>query len=353
MTTTSKLKVAIASFAHTHAAGYISVLAAMPDVDVLAADPDGADAPDSELRGAELGARLGVDYVDSYDELFAWKPDAVVVNTENSRHRALVERAAREGVHVLCEKPLATTVADGRAMVDACEAAGVILMLAYPVRFAPGFTVMREHLEAGRLGDIFAIDGTNNGKIPLDQREWFTDRDLAGGGALVDHVVHCADLIDALTGGVRAETVNAASNRILHADAGIDVETGGLVTVSYPGGLIASIDCSWSQPNSAPTWGGLTLQVTGTKGSVEIEPFAEHVAGIGEGGGIFLGFGTDLNALLLAEFLDAVRASGTPVPGQPPFTSPQPDGAVGLRTLEIMEAALQSARVGQPVSIDS
>ncbi len=45
--------------------------------------------------------------------------------------------------------------------------AGVILMLAYPVRFAPGFGVMREHLDSGRLGDMFAINGTNNGKIPL------------------------------------------------------------------------------------------------------------------------------------------------------------------------------------------
>jgi 1,5-anhydro-D-fructose reductase (1,5-anhydro-D-mannitol-forming) len=351
MSGNTTVKVAIASFAHTHAAGYISALATMPDVEVLAADPDGADAPDSASRGAELASQLGVSYVDSYDDLFAWKPDAVIIATENSRHRALVERAAREGVHVLCEKPLATTVADGVAMVGACEAAGVILMLAYPVRFAPGFAVMSGHLESGRLGDMFSINATNNGKIPLQDRSWFTDRELAGGGALVDHVVHCADLIDALTGGARAETVHAASNRILHADTGVDVETGGLVTVCYPGGLIATIDCSWSQPLSAATWGGLTLQVTGTKGSVEIEPFAEHVSGVGESGEIFLGYGPDLNALLLAEFLDAVRVSGAPTPGQPPLKVPQPDGAVGLRTLEIVEAAIRSAEVKQPVAL--
>lgn len=350
---TSSLKVGIASFAHTHATSYISALATMPEIEVLAADPDGAAAPDAALRGAELAERLGVNYVDSYDELFAWKPDAVVIATENSRHRELVERAAREGVHVLCEKPLATTVGDGRAMVAACEAAGVILMLAYPVRFAPGFTVMREHVDAGRLGEVFAINGTNNGKLPLEHREWFTDRELAGGGAIVDHVVHCADLIDALTGGLRAESVHAAANRILHADAGVDVETGGLVTIRYAGGLIATIDCSWSQPLTAPTWGGLTLQVTGTKGSVEIEPFAEHVSGVGVTGGIHLGYGTDTNALLIAEFLDAVRVSGPPVAGRTPSSVPQPDGSVGLRTLEIMEAALRSAEAGQPVAVDA
>lgn len=350
---TSPLKVAIASFAHTHAASYVSALLRMPDIEVLVADPDGADAPDAALRGAELAAKLGVNYVNSYDELFAWQPDAVVVATENSGHRAVVERAAIEGVHVLCEKPLATSVADGEAMVAACEAAGAILMVAFPVRFAPGFTVMREHLDAGRLGEMFAINGTNNGKLPLEHREWFTAPELSGGGAIVDHVVHCADLIDALTGGLPAESVNAASNRILHADAGIDVETGGLVTVRYAGGLIATIDCSWSQPLTAPTWGGLTLQVTGTKGSVEIDPFAEHVAGLGVNGGIHLGYGTDLDALLLTEFLDAVRASGPPVAGQTPRQVPQPDGHVGLRTLTIMEAALRSAEAGQPVTVAS
>lgn len=88
-------------------------------------------------RGAELATELGVAYVDTYDEAFAWKPDAVVIAAENSRHRALVERAAAAGVHVLCEKPLATTVEDAIAMRDACETAGVLLMVAYPVRFSP------------------------------------------------------------------------------------------------------------------------------------------------------------------------------------------------------------------------
>ena len=349
MSAESVLKVAIASFAHGHAAGYLSALTAMPGVELLTADPDGATAPDAGPRGAEFAARHGVNYVDSYDELFAWKPDAVVVTSENSRHRELVERAARAGVHVLCEKPLATEVADGKAMVDACANAGAILMIAYPVRFSPTFTVLREHLDAGRLGEVFAINGTNNGKMPIDSRQWFTDRQLAGGGALVDHVGHCADLIDVITGGARASSVYAVSNGILHADKGVDVETGGLVTITYPSGLIATIDCSWSQPDTAPTWGGLTLQATGTKGSVEIEPFAEHVAGMGVDGEIFLDFGTDLNSLLLAEFLAAVRQSGPARAGGAPRVVPQPDGAVGLRTLEIMDAARRSVETRQPV----
>lgn len=343
------MKVAIASFAHVHAASYLSLLAAMPEVEVLAADPDGAGAPDPGPRGAEFAAAYGVRYVDSYEELFGWGPDAVIVTSENSRHRELVERAAAAGAHVLCEKPLATEVADGEAMLAACEAAGAILMVAYPVRFAPSYRRLRASVEAGLLGDVFAVLGTNNGKIPYAARQWFTDPVLAGGGALVDHTVHCADLIDGLTGGAEPVRVHAAANRILHQDKGVSVETGGIVTIGYDNGLLATIDCSWSVPDNGPTWGGVSLQVTGTKGSVEIEPFRPHVGGTDAAGEVFLPIGSDLDGMMLAEFLGAVRASGPAVPGTPPKAVPQPDGAVGLRTLRIVAAARESARSGQPV----
>ena len=183
------LKVAIASFAHVHAGSYAHLLASLPGIDVLSADPDGAGAPDPGPRGAEFAAQFGIPYVDSYDELFAWGPDAVVVTSENAGHRELVERAAAVGAHVLCEKPLATEVADGEAMLAACEAAGTILMIAYPVRFAPSYAQLRANVEAGRLGDVFAVLGTNNGKIPYAARQWFTDAKLAGGGALDDELL--------------------------------------------------------------------------------------------------------------------------------------------------------------------
>jgi predicted dehydrogenase len=345
------LKVAIASFAHVHAGSYAHLLGSMPDIDVLSADPDGAAAPDAGPRGAELAKLFGIPYVDTYDELFAWGPDAVVVTSENAGHRALVERAAAVGAHVLCEKPLATKVADGEAMLAASEAAGTILMIAYPVRFAPSYLQLRANVEAGRLGDVFAVLGTNNGKIPYDARQWFTDAELAGGGALVDHTVHCADLIDGLTGGASATRVYAAANRILHQDKNVEVETGGLVTINYDNGLLATIDCSWSVPDNGATWGGVSLQVTGTNGSVEIEPFLPHVGGTDPAGEVFMAIGGNLDESLLDTFLDAVRTAGPAVAGQPPAVVPQPDGAVGLRTLKIVDGARRSAASGQAVDV--
>lgn len=340
MTAPAPLRIAVLSFAHTHALSYVHALKAMPGVELIAADPDGRDARDDAPRGAELAAELGVAYVDTYDEAFAWRPDAVVVAAENSRHRELVERAAAAGVHVLCEKPLATTVDDAIAMRDACDQAGVIVMVAYPVRFAPAVRDAIADLRSGRLGRVLGVTGVNNGKLPQD-RAWFTDPELAGGGALVDHVVHCADLLDELL-GERAATVRAVSNGFLHADRELAVETGGLVTIQYPSGVIATIDCSWSWPMSSATWGGLTLQVVAERGTVTVSPFAKGIAGHDARGETWDPVGADLDVLLLEEFVAAVRGD----------RQPQPDAGVGIRTVEIAKAAQASAaRDGEVVSL--
>lgn len=329
-----RTKVAVLSFAHGHANGYLRNLAARPDVEVVATDPEWKSSTDHVPRGPQVAEELGVRYLDSYVDALDWGPDAVVVCSENTRHRELVELAAAARAHVLCEKPMATTVADAEAMLAATRAAGVHLMVAFPVRFAPAFETLRAKVRAGELGTVQGIVGTNNGMLPLD-RAWFTDPALSGGGSMVDHVVHCADMIDSLLGEAAA-SVYAVSNRILYADAAVDVETGGLVTVTYPSGVIATIDCSWSQPRTAPTWGGLTLEVVGTKGSVRIAPFATHVGGYGPDGAVWLAYGPDFDASMIDEFITAIRDG----------RSPQPDGAVGVRTTAIMAAALESARTG-------
>jgi predicted dehydrogenase len=337
MTTT---KVALLSFAHTHALAYTRALVARDDVELLTADPDGRDTPDQGPRGHALARDLGAAYVDGYDEALAWRPDAVIVTAENSRHRALVERAARAGAHILCEKPLATSVSDADAMLSVVADAGINLMMAYPVRFSSAFAELRRQVRSGALGSVIGIRGTNNGKVPQADRAWFTDRDQAGGGALVDHVVHCAQLIDELL-GEQAGSVRAVTNRIVHAEGGIAVETGGLVTARYPSGVVATIDCSWSEPETSPTWGGLTLEVTGTRGRATARPFAQHVAGFDAAGAVWVPVGDDLDAAMIDDFLQCVRGRHTPVA----------DGRVGYRTLQIVDAARRSAGDGRPVPV--
>jgi predicted dehydrogenase len=324
--TAAPLRVALMSCAHTHAAGYAALLEARPDVDLVVADPDG--------YGDVRGVRVLGGYEDAWR---AWPEgsDAIVVTSANAHHRDLVLEAARRGVHVLCEKPLATSVADAEEMVAACREAGVVLMTAFPVHFSPAVEALRTAIEDGTLGELVGLTGTNNGKLPAG-RDWFTDVDLAGGGSLVDHTVHIAEILDSVLG--EPASVHAVTNRILYADrAGEGAETGGLVTLTYESGLVATIDCSWSQPAEAPTWGGLTLQALGTGGQLQIDAFAQHVGGPGQ----WLPYGTDLDALLLDAFLGAVRAG----------EAVAPTGDVGLRTVRVVAAAQESVRTGQPVAL--
>lgn len=324
------MKIGIMSFAHVHAAGYAALLRDRADVELRVADPDRPELADE------------FHYAASYDELLAWQPDGVVVCSENARHRVLVERAAAAGAHVLCEKPLATTADDARAMVSACHEAGVALMTAYPVRFHPAFRQMRDAIRGGVLGRVLSASGTNNGQAPIDARPWFVDRELAGGGALIDHTVHLADLLDDLLGRSPIEAY-AQVNRIVNAER-VSVETGGLVVVTYDDGTVATIDCSWSAPASYPSWGGLTLTVECEGGTVEFDAFGDRLDLFDDaaGGLRWLDYGTDLDALLLDTFLDTTRT------GQPAA----PDGTVGYRTLQVVLAAYRSAASGQPEPVE-
>lgn len=335
------MKIGLVSFAHVHAMSYVHALQQMAGAELLAADPGHTARPSSESGGPSLAEELGVDYVDTYDELYAWRPDAVVVCSENTDHRFDVIRAAEAGAHVLCEKPLAISSADALAMVAACERAGVFLMVAYPVRFSPAFTALQERFEAGALGQIRAVSGTNNGQVPTS-RAWFTDRARSGGGALTDHLVHIADMLDALFHGQVVTSVYAAANQLLHPDR--DIETAGLVSLTYQNGVTAVIDCSWSKPAHYPTWGGLTLNFVTDAGLVDINPFAQRVEGYSEAArnALWLDYGTNTDQLLLQTF---VAAAQTGVP-------PQPDGHVGYRTMKIVEAAYESTRSGQRVDLD-
>lgn len=338
MTTQQPLKVAVLSFAHLHSGSYLRKLAQDPSIEVIATDPEGISGQEGP-RGAEYAQIFGVNYVDSYAEAFAWKPDAVVICSENAKHVELIEQAAAAGAHVLCEKPLATSIEAGRQAIARVEEAGLKFMTAFPVRFSPDFQRLKAMVKAGMLGEIISVVGTNNGWLPAG-RAWFTDPALAGGGALVDHVVHCADLLDDLL-EAQAQTVYAVANKILHSEQQPQVETGGLVTVTYDSGVIATIDCSWSQAKTAPNWGGLTLSVTGTKGSVKIDPFASHVGGYDAEGAAWLSFGTDMDSLMIDEFIAAIRED----------RAPQPGAGSGLRTLEIVKAAQASVASGKAFAV--
>ncbi|MFJ4713674.1 Gfo/Idh/MocA family protein [Streptomyces sp. NPDC088785] len=342
MTGTPVVKVGVLSFAHVHAGGFARLLAGMDGVEVRAADPDPDPAAPGEVRGAEFAARLGVPYADTYEELFAWGPDKVVVCAENARHRPLVERAAAHGVDVLCEKPLATTPEDGVAMVEACRAAGVRLAVAHPVRFSPAYLAVRDAVRAGTAGEVLAVAAANNGYLPAGRRRWFVEPLLAGGGALIDHTVHVVDLLDDLFEGCPVTSVYAQTNNVLYGARGdVPVETAGLLTLTYANGAVLTLDFSWSQPRHHPAWGGLSMRVVGERAVLEMDAFDQKVFGFDERGrrGVEIPYGVGLDELMMRAFLFGEGDVGVT------------DGGAGVRALRVVSAAYASAGTGRTVRL--
>jgi predicted dehydrogenase len=332
--TQHSLRIGILSVAHMHADSYVSNLRAVPGVELI-----GFSDVDAE-RGRSFAGQHGVRHYLAHEELLALQPDAVVVCSENTRHRGLVEMASRAGCHVLCEKPLATTRDDAEAMIAACRAAGVILMIAFPMRFSAPLRNIKERLEAGDLGKVYCLSTTNQGRMPIAARRWFVEPDLAGGGAMMDHIVHLADIFNWFFGR-KVTSVYAQSNHILHADT-VDVETGGLVMLTYEGGLFATIDCSWSKPLNYPTWGGLTMELISERGLAVVDGFSQNLNIYHQDPptNAWAYWGSDANQAMIEEFVAAIRD------GREPLVT----GEDGAFALAITLAAYESAAGGQPVT---
>jgi len=330
------MKIGIMSFAHHHAEAYLHNLQQIAGVQVVGvADADVA-------RGSQLAEQHDLPFFQSYAALIRANPDGVIVTSENSRHLPLVELAADAGVHVLCEKPLATTVEDAGAIVEACADAGVILMTAFPMRFSTPLLAVKRQLAAGELGEVLAIKGVNQGELPTKHRAWFVDPELAGGGAVIDHTVH---LVDVMRWYLESEVreVYAQTNRIFHADE-VQVETGALEMLTFENGVFATIDASWSRPPYWPTWGGLGFELVTERGAVIVDAFSQNlvVYSHDEQRPTWYNWGSDANQAMIAEFVAAIREE------RPPRVT----GIDGLRAVEVTRAAYESAATGRPVSLE-
>jgi predicted dehydrogenase len=323
------VKLGILSAAHGHANSYAAQLRALPNTQLVGLwDSDAVRLADRSLAyGCEAFTEMAA---------LLERCDAVMVCAENVHHRALTEAAAQAGKHVLCEKPLATTPDDARAMVDACETAGVQLMTAFPCRFSPAYYDLLAMIENGDIGDVLAVRGTNQGKCPGG---WFIDKALSGGGTVMDHTVHVTDLLRGLLGSEVDSVFCEADNRLLHGD----FDDTGFVALNFENGVFGTLDASWSRPKVYPTWGNVTLGVTGTKGVVEMDMFGqESVLYSNKRDSItYANWGSSTDYGLVKAFVDAVE-SGSPVPVT---------GIDGLRAVEVVEAAYASAESHQPVTV--
>jgi predicted dehydrogenase len=336
------MRLAIMSFAHLHAEGYIQNLRAVPGIEVIGFADENPD------RGRHFSALYDTRWFESYKQLLAEKPDGVIICSENANHRVLAEMAAAAGVHILSEKPLATTLEDAQAMIELCERAGVLLMTAFPMRFSAPVIEVKKLVESGQLGRIFGCNTTNQGQLPrlhsAYPRDWFVDKKLAGGGAAADHTVHVADLLRWI---LKCEVVEvyATLTNVFYHEQNLDVETGGLVMLTFENGTFATIDCSWSKPPNYPTWGGLTMELVGENGLAAVDAFKQVMPVYAQKAARpYLAYwGSDANQGMINEFVAAIREQ----------RAPSITGYDGYKAVEIVQAVYQSAESGQPVKLST
>lgn len=326
------VKLGMLGYAHVHAPGFARGVAALPGADLVAF----AEADASRLADA-TAAHGGKGYADANELLARSDIDGVIVMSTTLEHRALV-LAAAAGKHVLCEKPLATTYADAVAIVAACREHGVKLQIAFPMRYSPASIALRNVVQDGDIGTPLMVKATNIGQYPGG---WFGDPTLAGGGAVMDHVVHVADLLRWIFETKIIEVYAEVDTRI---HPGLAVDDVAILTLTLANGVIATLDPSWSRPKSWPTWGGLTMDVIGCREIVSLDAFRENLDLFDDRDETrtyrLLSWGTDSNLALIDAFVVAIRDDT-----EPPIT-----GEDGLAATAVALAAYESARTGMPVA---
>lgn len=333
----SALRIALLGVAHTpHAMSYARCLAGRDDVELV-----GVYDADETLR-TKVADRFGIRVSDDLDALLESSLDGVVVCSETIGHRALVERAAAADVHVLCEKPIATTLDDARAMIDACAAAGVQLHVAFVCRFYPVVQQVRAAVAAGAIGDVIGVVGGNRGVPPLAPAypAWITDPAQAGGGALIDHSVHVTDAIRHVTGREVVRVNAEVDDRFWRSG----VDDLAVLSLGLDNGAIAGVDPSWSVPAANPWSYDFFLRVLGTKGAFDIDDTNESLRLVDASGLHLVPFGVDIDALMVDAFLDSIRAGA--------IVDPCADGRDGYLALEIALAGYAAAAAADTVALD-
>ena len=295
----------------------------------------------SEARKLKvLGRRYGIDHLCGYDAFDALLEgdvvDAVYLALPNDLHREFTIRAAQAGKHVLCEKPMAVSARDCEAMIRATRAAGVKLMIAYRLHFERANLEVVQHARSGRLGKMrfFSSDFSmqvSDDNIRLARRK--------GGGPLFDIGIYCINAVRYVLGeepvAVWATATKSADPRFS------EVEETLIGVMRFKDERLASFTCSFGAADRS------TFTVTGTRGSITLEPAYEYAEGLG----YTLRTGnrqrvkrfskSDQFAPELLYFSNCILAN----------REPEPSGEEGLADLRIIEAMHRSARSGQWVML--
>jgi UDP-N-acetylglucosamine 3-dehydrogenase len=210
------------------------------------------ESPDFELAGVvDVGAAVtrpqGVPFIADMKALASVDFDAAIIATPTKTHRDVVLDIVRMKKHVLCEKPIASTFAQGREVIEAAAQAGVKIAVGHVERFNPVFRKLREVIRGGWLGDPIHFSFTRVGGYP--------ETEVEGNNVLLDLAVHDIDAFRSLVGPVRVEA------SLCHSSFRPPVLDTAEIVLESAAGPTASMHVNWITPTKIRT-----LRVTGTRG---------------------------------------------------------------------------------------
>jgi len=320
--------------------GHIAQVAVLPAFAHAARNSElAALVSDDKTKLRKLGGRYGVAARYSYDdfeECLESGIDAVYIALPNHLHREYTERAAKKGVHVLCEKPMAVTVRDAEAMIRACDRAGVNLMIAYRLHFEAANLTAIEAARTGEIGEPRIFNSTFCMQVEAGN---IRVRPETGGGTLYDIGIYCINAARALFRGEPEEVVAFSANNGERRFRGVDEMTSAILR--FPGERLAAFTSSFGAADVS------RYRVVGTKGDVALEPAYEYAEGLKitvtvEGKKRTRQFAkSDQFAPELLHFSECVRSG----------RAPQPGGREGLADVRVIEALYRSAKTGKPVRL--
>ena len=302
----------------------------------------------SPAKAKKLAAEYGISEknIYSYDTFDSIKDnpevDVVYIILPNSLHAEYTVRAAQAGKHVLCEKPMATSLADAEKMIAACQKADRRLMIAYRCQYEPFNLNAVERIRKGELGKLRAITADHGRPVkPTEDKAdtWRVDKKLAGGGSLMDIGIYSLNACRYLTGEEPVEvTAMESSDR---SDPRFkEVEDNIHFTLRFPSGVLASCTSSYSYESVKRG------RAFGDKAWLDLDPLSDydkHTLTLGNAKGeqepkIKEGNQFAAEVDHMAECVLAGKTPRTP-------------GEEGLRDLRIIMAIYEAARTGKAVKV--
>ncbi len=280
--------------------------------------------------------------------------DAVSVCTANHTHADITIAALKAGKHVLCEKPMATTLEDCEAMVKTAHESGKFLMLGHNQRLTKAHVKAKELIEDGLIGDIvsfrttFGHGGPETWSIDPGRNVWFFDKNKASMGAMADLGIHKTDVIHFLTGQSIVETtakLNTLDKRYENGEP-IGVDDNAICVYKLEKGAVGTMTASWTYYGEEDN----STILYGTKGIMRIYDDPVYSIKVTLKDGEHILFETDqiqtndnqTKSGVIDKFVECLVDN----------KAPEISGEVALKTMRVIFASIASSQKGCTVAID-